>query len=80
MEQSNSEDVLPLNANRSVPREDAAPATSSASVSRAAPTVEPARAALDWRKLWPWAVAVVLLLVIVWLVTRKSGGHAPAVA
>jgi hypothetical protein len=69
-----------LNANRNVARDDAAPVVDTPSASRAAAplTVTPTKA-FDWRALWPWALAALVLVLIVWLLTRK-GRPAPVVA
>lgn len=70
-----------INANRNRYGTDEASGTSSrASMSTStARAMEPVTAAgLDWRKLWPWLLAVLVLLLIVWMLTRRSGGGGAA--
>lgn len=68
-----------LNANRNATHDESAPAPAASASRAAAPTVSERPQAFDYKKLWPWLLAAVVLILVVWLLTRK-GRPAPVVA
>lgn len=78
METSTGDDVLNANRQKATPDEPT-PAPAASTSRAAAPTVDARPQAFDWKKLWPWLLAAVVLLLVVWLLTRK-GRPAPIVA
>lgn len=82
MDHPTEDTTMTLNANRNAgdpdaPHLDAAPAASSTApapetVNRiAAPVVV---ATFDWKKWMPWILGALVLLLLVWLLSRKRGG------
>lgn len=70
-----AETDVPLNANRNVIAETPPSASSSSTTDRvntiAAPVVV---AKFDWKRWAPWILGLLLLLLVIWLLSRRSGG------
>jgi hypothetical protein len=75
-----TDDNMTLHASRTVIKEDDAPPSASASGGSASFSETANRAAapqvvavIDWKKWIPWIIGFLVLLLILWLVTRKRG-------